>query len=443
MTTAIKLSESLKKTIALEQRALADGGMLINRNQTVNSIPYTLLRQNFSLALTASAIKESKIYSIIPNNSFGDFEYFQATVNGTIINEDGEIEILPIDTPRISWIDGSPYILIDENTINLNNDSLRANDWVGASTRIAITDFANGGYGNLPYQALVVTDTGAIGRSFTATKTTASYRLYIRNITDVARFRIIGVNGGSETFVTINSNYNVTASSGTYTLEPTNNNGWYELTLTCDTAVGEIVFYYLAVGGTMAVGEGYELCQVDAVEAPTIGSPIITAGSTKTRNNDIINNNNNIGNFITDQEGSLYIEFYLTHLEDINRYLYSFTNSGSEFSETFIRGASASSNPSKITFFQRDSINPDEALITPNEVQLGLNKMMVNWSTNEINISLNGQSATLANTYNTTKSGFKLGRTRINSLFLKDGIKDVLTKSEYTTSVNADILTAL
>ena len=136
MTTNIKLSQSLQKTIALEQRALADGGTLINRNHTVNSIPYTLLRQDPSLVLTPSAIKESKIYSIVPNNASGDFSYTQNTANGTRINENGEIEILPANTPRITWENGEPLILVEENRTNLvtYSDDFTQADWTKAGS---------------------------------------------------------------------------------------------------------------------------------------------------------------------------------------------------------------------------------------------------------------------------------------------------------------------
>lgn len=119
MSTSIQLSESLQKTISFEQRALADSGTLIDRNNTVNSIPYSLLRLNPSLVITPSSIKESKIHSIIPNNNFGDLTYTRADTNGTVVNKDGFIEnacynLLPNSNTLSAWTQvGSPSIVLN------------------------------------------------------------------------------------------------------------------------------------------------------------------------------------------------------------------------------------------------------------------------------------------------------------------------------------------
>lgn len=71
-----------------------------------------------SLALIPSAYNTSKIYSAIPSNGDGDFEFLRSTV-GSRINKDGFIESIGINTPRLDFSNKCPYLLLEPQRTNL------------------------------------------------------------------------------------------------------------------------------------------------------------------------------------------------------------------------------------------------------------------------------------------------------------------------------------
>jgi len=396
---------------------------------------------NALLVITPHGYSTGTLYSVKPQDGSGDFSYTQNTANGTRINENGEIEILPANTPRITWENGEPLILVEESRTNLvtYSDDFTQSDWTkaGSGTGVApvITpnaapsvfegqmaqrvDFDRGaGNTNSDISNLLIDIPHISGNDYTGS-------MWIKAATPSDISKEIAM----RPFATTNSVFVLT-------------NEWQKVERTNTANIDNNIMQIFNRGGTTADNQvSLLLAGVQNEQASSASSSIQTNGATATRNDDIITNSN-IQNFITDEEGSLYIEFYLTHFEYRNRYLYSFTNTGGEFAETFIR-QEQSGDPRQLTFFHRNSLDPDQFVKTPNQVQLGLNKMMVNWSANEINISLNGQSNTLANIYNTVKSGFNLGRARIDSLFLNDTIRNVWANSIYTTPADANIKTTL
>lgn len=83
------------------------------------------------LVLTPEGYSTGVKYAVKPNDGSGDFSYTQNTANGTRINENGEIEILPANTPRITWDNGEPLILVEESRTNLvtYSDDYTQADW--------------------------------------------------------------------------------------------------------------------------------------------------------------------------------------------------------------------------------------------------------------------------------------------------------------------------
>jgi len=71
-----------------------------------------------SLSLIPSAYKTSKIYSAIPSNGDGDFEFLRSTI-GSRVNEDGFIENVGINTPRLDFSNKCPYLLLEPQRTNL------------------------------------------------------------------------------------------------------------------------------------------------------------------------------------------------------------------------------------------------------------------------------------------------------------------------------------
>ena len=54
------------------------------------------------LALIPSGYKSGKVYSILPNDATGDFDFDRAS-EGTRVRKDGLIEEVADDVPRLNW----------------------------------------------------------------------------------------------------------------------------------------------------------------------------------------------------------------------------------------------------------------------------------------------------------------------------------------------------
>ena len=74
---------------------------------------------NPKFALIPSAVKVSKLYSILPSDGNGDFTFSRSTI-ATRINKDGLVEESPINTPRLDYRDGGcPELLLEGVSQNL------------------------------------------------------------------------------------------------------------------------------------------------------------------------------------------------------------------------------------------------------------------------------------------------------------------------------------
>lgn len=82
------------------------------------------LKDNASLALIPVAYKTSKLYSVIPNDADGDFDFTRGST-GTRVNKAGLIETMPTNTPRLNYnildgvVQGCPTLLLEPPKINI------------------------------------------------------------------------------------------------------------------------------------------------------------------------------------------------------------------------------------------------------------------------------------------------------------------------------------
>ena len=160
------------------RRVNADGGTvesLLGVNSILRNSPEA------SLILTPSAYKTSVLYSIVPNTASGDFDYTQNTANGTRFNQNGEIEVLPANTPRITWINGKPEILVEEGRtcLNAQSDNLDTAPWsITASTELDNVGF----FAGINKWRLTNTNTaGIVGSGFSALQNTTGFALTAGN----------------------------------------------------------------------------------------------------------------------------------------------------------------------------------------------------------------------------------------------------------------------
>ena len=72
-----------------------------------------------SLAMIPSGYKDGKVYSVLPTNGDGDFDFSRGS-NATRVNKDGLIETVTGDTPRLDYSDSScPSLLLEPQRTNL------------------------------------------------------------------------------------------------------------------------------------------------------------------------------------------------------------------------------------------------------------------------------------------------------------------------------------
>jgi hypothetical protein len=116
------------------QRVRDDGGTMQDYNSAIS-----LYRSNNDalLAVSASATKAGKLYSVIPADGSGDFTVTAA--KGTRINKNGLIESVATNVPRINWKDGRPYVLREVAATNLLHHNLNFANW-SVATGGSVTD---------------------------------------------------------------------------------------------------------------------------------------------------------------------------------------------------------------------------------------------------------------------------------------------------------------
>ena len=111
--------------LAFRQRMIDEGATFeTDETLTTNIIELGETEYNNALlVLTPEGYDTGVKYAVKPNDGTADFDYIQNTTNGTRFNQNGEIEVLPANTPRISWVDGEPFIMVEESRTNFIEDS--------------------------------------------------------------------------------------------------------------------------------------------------------------------------------------------------------------------------------------------------------------------------------------------------------------------------------
>jgi len=81
-----------------------------------------------SLVQIPSGYKSGTLYSVVPNDADGDFDYSGGT-NGTRVNKDGLIETVAVDTPRLNYpllngvVQSNPTLLLEPSRTNRITDT--------------------------------------------------------------------------------------------------------------------------------------------------------------------------------------------------------------------------------------------------------------------------------------------------------------------------------
>jgi len=139
---------------------------------------------NPKLALIPSGYKTATVYSILPNNADGDFDY-ERNGSATRVRKDGLIEEVVNDTPRLDWLNSDcPSLLLEPQRTNLQaySENFSGAAWTPSSSTIT----ANSSIcpnGELTAYKLETTSTvGLLGGFLTITANTEyTYSLFVKS----------------------------------------------------------------------------------------------------------------------------------------------------------------------------------------------------------------------------------------------------------------------
>ena len=263
---------------------------------------------DIGVAMIPSGYKAGKLYSVLPNNGNGDFDFTRAT-SATRINSKGLIESVGNNIPRLEYpivngvVGDCPALLLEPQRTNnlIYSEDFTDSYWGKANTTVTPNSIiAPSGLND----GSLITATGTNPRltsnrpfgtgdfvfSWFAKKGTSSY-LKIR------------VYDGSANHDAVFNLENGTLTSGNGIIEPYIND-WFRCSLVY-TSAGYTHYTQTYISDSSSGNLYLWGSQIEEGEFPT--SYIATNGASVTRNGDVCNNSGTSGDF-NSEEGVLYVE---------------------------------------------------------------------------------------------------------------------------------------
>lgn len=340
------------------------------------------------LVMKPTGVKASKLYSVLPSDGVGDFD-FSRSGSATRINKDGLIETVSSNVPRLNYplidgvVSGCPSLLLESARTNLftYSEDFSASIWGlnGSATREANATISPDGTlnaykitsngGNLAYgQGGVVSENSTYEISFFAKKGTDN----IIQITESFYF-------GSSTIFDLESG---SITSGNGTIESYSND-WYRCSVSYTYGSGQTILSF----NIKNTGSGYFYLfgfQGEQGSYPT--SYIPTSGSQTTRSAETCNNSGDVNTF-NDSEGVLYTEVSsLTEGGDGRR----ITLSDGSISDRLL--IETDENANTIKFFIAGGGTSRLIATSTTQVQKKSNKLALNYNGTNAKAYINGFS---------------------------------------------------
>ena len=349
--------------------------------------------ENPKLALIPSGYKSGKVYSILPTDGVGDFDFSRNTT-ATRVNKDGLIETVTNNIPRLDYLNSDcPSLLLEPQRTNLNtysesptgkttqNVTLTNNNETspnGEFTAIKVADDSVDFRHRFWANNVSVTSGAQYTISFYVKKNSSNRYIYLNA-------GILGVNGSFSL-----DNQSVTGSMQVF---ESLDNDWYRigLTGTAPTTQSSVYFIQMQLGTTDAsyIGNGSSFyfwgLQMEQGSYPTSYIKNSTAGSV-TRQKDFIDGAGS---------SSLFNSLESTFFVEIASFLNAQTSSnGIELADI--------SGQNRITL-QYDTtnnqircdvrvLNSAQAIITTQSFDVtNFNKMAITYKLNEVKFYVNGQ----------------------------------------------------
>lgn len=253
------------------------------------------LTNNPKLALIPSGYKASKVYSVLPSDGVGDFDFSRDTI-ATRVNKQGLIETVASNVPRLNYplidgvVSGCPSLLLEPSRTNLYNYSNDVSFWTKSDV-VTTSDYAISPDGTLnAFRAVFSSSTGLLyvtATGTTGTNNTLSVWAKSNNgSSNKFRFFANGLTTLSNDFIATDEwqRFEFTFNCTSVTAG---------LTGASDSATNDIIFY----GFQHEVGS-------------YATSYIPTSGSQTTRSAETCNNSGDVNTF-NDSEGVLFWDGYI------------------------------------------------------------------------------------------------------------------------------------
>ena len=270
------------------------------------------------LAMIPSGYKASKVYSLIPNSSDGDFDFARSS-SATRVNKDGLIEVVQTNVPRLDYplIDGvvqdTPSLLLEPQRTNV---FLQSNQFDTSWTKsnITISSGEIGVAGGLGAWKITANSGSGDKKLIQAPSISGSTMVSVyakAGTRDYVYLR--GVTSGTNKRVYFNlSNGTVGTNEGLSADIVNMGNGWYRCIAQIDQQSGFEFYIGIAENDNEAFytddGTGTIYVQYAQAEAGSYATSYIpTAGSTVTRAAETCNGAGTSADF-NDSEGVLFVE---------------------------------------------------------------------------------------------------------------------------------------
>ena len=364
-----------------------------------------------SLALIPSGYKASKVYSVLPTDGTGDFD-FTRSGSTTRVNSEGLIETVGSNVPRLNYplidgvVSGCPSLGLEPIRINLfpYSEDFTNNAWAKTRTTATAnsTTSPNGGVN----ASLITATESTAGYVFDGATLTQGLKYFVSVffkqgsyggnviISDFTESGVVTFNLTTKTIIT--SGIASDASYEDY------GNGWFRvmasITPTISTGNHNIVF-----GNFGGVGNSIYIwgAQLEAGSYPTSYIPSLT-GSQTTRSAETCINAGDVNTF-NDSEGVLFAE-----ISALASTVPTYTSIGLGSGSSNNRIGFGFVTPSNIYVFKRttSSWNTNK-LVNINES----NKVAISYNTNDNHFWLNGfkiaSDATIGDLVQPTGLGFR------------------------------------
>ena len=285
------------------------------------------LLDKVSLALIPSAYKANKVYSVLPSNGDGDFDFSRPS--GAIrVNENGLIETVSSNVPRLNYplidgvVSGCPSLLLEPATSNLvtYSEDFSNSIWTAGGSLTVEGGYLAPDGSNNAYK--ISGSGGAINASLGLIQSTTR-SIYARTLSGNGKISLLSYFGNS------NNLFDVTEEWQRFEVNsaiPTGVNNFYAVDFrNVSATLSEVIIW----GANATNDQSYTT------------SYIPTQGSIGTRVAETCNNAGN-SNIFNDSEGVLYAEISALNDSGTNR-IFGISNGG-DFNNSVLLRFSSESN---------------------------------------------------------------------------------------------------